>query len=280
MNPAVALTVAGSDSFGGAGIQADLKTFMALGVHGATAITALTAQNSRGVTSVHAVPADFVIEQISQVASDAPVGATKTGMLWDAEIVEAVAEAVAAYELKNLVVDPVLVSTSKAVLMKRTAESALVQRLFPMATLVTPNLEEASALTGAHIASIEDMRKAAALLHEMGPEWVLIKGGHLEGDPVDILFDGSAFRDLPGERVPTKNTHGSGCTLAAAVAARLAVGDDVEAAVRYSKQFVSGAIRGAYDLGAGPGPVNQAWDLGPTGRMEQKDAGRGGEAAT
>lgn len=263
----VALTIAGSDSFGGAGIQADLKTFFALGVHGATAITALTAQNSRGVSSVHAVPADFVQEQISQIVSDAPVAATKTGMLWDVGTVEAVAEAVSAFHLQNLVVDPVLHSTSKAVLMRSGAGPALLEKLFPLALIVTPNLEEASFLTGTDVRSMSSMREAARILKDAGPGWVLVKGGHLDTHATDLLFDGSAFTEFPARRVATRNTHGSGCTLAAAIAARVAWGDDAQDAVRAAKAFVTGAITHSYELGSGPGPVNQRWKF----RAEPQD---------
>lgn len=255
----VALTIAGSDSFGGAGIQADLKTFFAFGVHGATAITALTAQNSLGVSSVHAVPADFVKEQISQIVSDAPVAATKTGMLWDAGTVEAVAEAVSAFRLQKLIVDPVLHSTSKAVLMRSGAGTALIEKLFPLALIVTPNLEEASFLTGTDVRSLSSMREAARILKDAGPRWVLVKGGHLDTDATDLLFDGSAFTELPAGRVATGNTHGSGCTLAAAIAAGVAWGDETQDAVRAAKAFVTGAIAHSYELGSGPGPVNQRW---------------------
>lgn len=257
MKPAVALTIAGSDSFGGAGIQADVKTFLALGVHGTTAITALTAQNSHSVTAVHPVPPEFVKEQISQIVSDTVVSAAKTGMLWSAGIVEAVAESLPAAGIHKVVVDPVLVSTSKAVLMQTPAAKALAEKLLPLALLVTPNLEEAAALTATEIDSAEAMRDAARILRDMGPDWVLIKGGHLKGDPVDVLYDGSSFLEFRAARVRTENTHGSGCTLAAAITARLALGDDVPEAVAAGKKFVTDAIRHSFSVGSGAGPVNQ-----------------------
>lgn len=257
-----ALTIAGSDSGGGAGIQADLKVFLALGCHGMSALTALTAQNTTGVAAVHEVPPDFVVAQIDAVTTDIGVDAAKTGMLSSAAIVEAVAGAIQTHGITKLVVDPVFVAKGGDRLLAETAVDSLIGRLFPLATVVTPNLHEASALTGMHIASLDDMKKAARVLHEMGPETVLVKGGHLEDeDAIDVFFDGQDFVEVAQPRFETTDTHGTGCALSAAIAAHLAHGRDVLDAVRSGKEFVSGAIRRSLRLGAGHGPVNPAWRM-------------------
>ena len=259
-----ALTIAGSDSGGGAGIQADLKVFMALGCHGMSAVTALTAQNTVGVSGVHAVPAEFVAEQIDAVATDIGVDAAKTGMLASAEIVDAVAAAVSAHAIDNLVIDPVFVSKSRDRLLAEDAVDALVRKLFPLATVVTPNLFETAGLLGiAEPSTPEDLREAARAVLELGPKAVLIKGGHLPGErAVDVLYDGRSFVEVDGVRFDTEDTHGTGCALSAAIAARLAHGDDVVGAVRFAKEFVSGAIERGLRIGKGYGPVNPAWNLG------------------
>jgi hydroxymethylpyrimidine/phosphomethylpyrimidine kinase len=256
-----ALTIAGSDSGGGAGIQADLKTFFALGCHGMSALTALTAQNTVAVTAIHEVPPEFVIAQIDAVVSDIGVDAAKTGMLSSAGIVEAVAKAVEVHGLKRLVVDPVFVSKHRDHLLAPEAVSALTDRLLPLAEVVTPNLYEAEGLVGGgEIQSLNDMREAAKALHGLGPRFVLVKGGHLPGDSaVDVLFDGNHFVELAGPRFETKDTHGTGCALSAAIAARLAHGDETETAVRAAKEFVAGAIRHGLRIGKGYGPVNPGW---------------------
>lgn len=259
----VALTIAGSDSGGGAGIQADLKTFFALGCHGTSALTALTAQNTVGVHGVHEVPPEFVQQQIDAVASDIGVDAAKTGMLSSAAIVEAVADRVKAHNFTKLVVDPVFVSKHRDTLLAESAVDALKNRLIPLAEIVTPNLYEASALLGQEISSLSDMRAAAKTLAlNLGPRAVLVKGGHLEGDSaIDIFYDGATFIEIEGERLDTEDTHGTGCTLAAAITARLARGDELLDAVRAAKRFVTGAIRHGLRLGKGFGPVNPGWDL-------------------
>ncbi len=256
-----ALTIAGSDSGGGAGIQADLKTFFALGCHGTSALTALTAQNTVAVTAIHEVPPEFVIAQIDAVVSDIGVDAAKTGMLSSAGIVEAVAKAVEVHGIGRLVVDPVFVSKHRDHLLAPEAVSALTERLLPLAQVVTPNLYEAQGLVGGgEIASLNDMREAAEMLHGLGPRNVLIKGGHLPGDnAIDVLFDGSVFTEFSGPRFDTEDTHGTGCALSAAIAARLAHGDDTPTAVRAAKDFVSGAIRHGIRIGKGYGPVNPGW---------------------
>lgn len=258
-----ALTIAGSDSGGGAGIQADLKTFLALGCHGMSALTALTAQNTVAVTAIHEVPPEFVIAQVDAVVSDIGVDAAKTGMLSSAAIVEAVAKAVEVHSLKRLVVDPVFVSKHRDHLLAPEAVAALTELLLPLALVLTPNLYEAEGLVGGgEIASPADMRDAAKALHALGPRYVLIKGGHLPGDSaIDLLFDGRDFIELSGPRFETKDTHGTGCALSAAIAARLAHGDDAPTAIRAAKDFVSGAIRYGLRLGRGYGPVNPGWRL-------------------
>ena len=261
----VALTIAGSDSGGGAGIQADLKVFMALGCHGASALTALTAQNTVGVTGVHEVPPAFVREQIDAVASDLGVRATKTGMLSSAPIIEAVADGIEAHSLAPLVVDPVFVSKHGNALLAEDAVDALTKRMFPLAAVVTPNLHEAGAIVGDEVTSIAGMRAAARSLHSLGPRSVLVKGGHLgDDDAVDVFFDGAEFVELRGPRYETDDTHGTGCALSAAICARLAHGDDLLDAVKFAKEFISGAIRRSLRLGAGFGPVNPAWNLPPS----------------
>jgi len=255
------LTIAGSDSGGGAGIQADLKVFFALGCHGMSAVTALTAQNTVGVTGVHEVPAEFVLAQIEAVASDIGIDAAKTGMLATPPIVDAVAKAIEAHGISKLVVDPVSVSKSGARLLTVGAVETLRDRLIPLAAVVTPNLHEAEALLGGSVRTIDDMRAAARALHGLGPRFVLVKGGHrsLEGEAIDVGYDGTRFVELRGPRYDTGDTHGTGCALAAAIAARLAVGDEATDAVRFAKGFVAGAIRRALRLGAGHGPVNPGW---------------------
>lgn len=259
----VALTIAGSDSGGGAGIQADLKVFFALGCHGTSAITALTAQNTVGVMGIQDVPPGFVVAQIEAVVDDMPVAAAKTGMLSSPAIVNAVAGAIAKRGI-SLVVDPVFVSKHGDRLLAHDAIDALKRELFPLATLVTPNLYEASGLTGRTVETLADMEEAARVLHALGPDAVLVKGGHLsDEDAVDVLFDGHAIHHLSSPRYDTQDTHGTGCALSAALAARLAHGDDLIGAVTAAKAFISGAIRRSLRLGKGYGPVNPGWELLP-----------------
>jgi len=262
----IALTIAGSDSSGGAGIQADLKTFTALGVYGASVITALTAQNTRGVGAIHAVPASFVTQQIDAVATDLKVRAAKTGMLNDGDVVRAVAEGVRRHRLHPLVVDPVMIATSGDVLLQPDAIQAVRAELLPLAAVITPNLPEAAHLLGCAIARDEAaMEVQARALLELGPAAVLLKGGHGEGpEAVDILVqrDGAPIR-LATARIDTANTHGTGCTLSAAVTARLALGDSLETAVREAKRFVHAAlIAGAMQkIGDGAGPLDHLHGL-------------------
>jgi hydroxymethylpyrimidine/phosphomethylpyrimidine kinase len=257
----IALTIAGSDSGGGAGIQADLRTFAAHGLHGASAITAVTAQNTVAVVDYMALEPRMVVAQIDAVASDMTVSAVKTGMLASRAIVEAVAEALARLRLPHLVVDPVMVAKSGDRLLDAEAEAAYLERLFPLAEIVTPNLAEAEALLRRPVRSVEAMDGAARDLHALGPRAVLVKGGHLEGDPVDVLFDGERIEELKAPRIATRNTHGTGCTLSAAIAARLALGLELGEAVRGAKAYLTEALRGAYALGRGAGPVDHLHPL-------------------
>jgi hydroxymethylpyrimidine/phosphomethylpyrimidine kinase len=255
-----ALTIAGSDSGGGAGIQADLKTFLVLGCHGMSAVTALTAQNTVAVTGIHEVPPEFVIQQIDAVATDIGVDAAKTGMLASSALVEAAAKGVESNGIERLVVDPVFVSKHRDRLLAEDAVAALKERLLPLALVVTPNLYEAEGLVGSEVTSLDEMKEAARALHAMGPRSVLVKGGHLQTErAVDVFFDGRDILELDGPRFDTDDTHGTGCALSAAIAARLAHGDDLVAAVRAAKEFVSGAIEHSIRIGKGFGPVNPAW---------------------
>ena len=261
-DPLRALSIAGSDSGGGAGIQADLKTFQALGVYGMTAITAVTVQNTKGVTGYEEVPADVVAAQVRAVVTDIGVDAAKTGMMASAAIVDAVAEAVRETKLPNLVVDPVFVSKHGHSLLEEDAIEALRSQLLPLATLVTPNLPEAAGLSGLSIESREDMRRAGEAILKLGPEAVLVKGGHLtEGDATDFLVSADGATPIPGPRVETPHTHGTGCVLSSAIAAHLARGRELADAVRAGKRFVTRAIEAHLEIGEGIGPVNPSWAI-------------------
>jgi hydroxymethylpyrimidine/phosphomethylpyrimidine kinase len=251
-----ALTIAGSDSGGGAGIQADLKTFSALGVFGMTAITAVTAQNTIGVTGIVEIPPEAVGQQIDAVVSDIGVDAAKTGMLSSAPIIEVVADRIRHHRLERLVIDPVMISKSGAPLLRADAVDALRRRLLPLALVVTPNLHEARALTGREVRTLEDMEEAARALAALGPRWVVVKGGHLEGAAVDVVFDGERTERLESRRIPTPHTHGTGCVFSAAITAGLARGDDILAAIRAAKVFITRAIEEALPVGHGHGPAN------------------------
>jgi hydroxymethylpyrimidine/phosphomethylpyrimidine kinase len=258
-----ALSVAGSDSGGGAGIQADLKTFSALGVFGMTAVTAVTVQNTQGVSGFEALSPAVVGDQIRAVATDIGVDAAKTGMLANAGIVEAAAEALAETRVPNLVVDPVFVSKHGDALLAEDAVASLKERILPLATLVTPNLAEAAGLTGFSVETTEGMERAAHAILALGPGAVLVKGGHLPvaDDAVDLFADGTHEVWITAPRIDTVHTHGTGCTLSAAIAGFLASGLDLEDAVRAGKAFVSEAIRHALSLGHGIGPVDQIWSI-------------------
>ena len=258
----VALTIAGSDSGAGAGIQADLKTFAAHRVYGTTAITAVTAQNTLGVSTYQALPADLVTAQIEAVVSDFGVDAAKTGMLPNAAVVESVAAAVTDLEIPLLVVDPVMIATSGDRLLDDEAVAAMKTELFSRALTVTPNIPEAEALTGITIRNDTDRREAARVLASYGAATVIIKGGHLDTPHIsDLFFDGREFHDIRGERIAGGSTHGTGCTFAAAIVAQLALGVPLADAIRLAQQYVAGAIRKAPGLGRGQGPLDHFWAL-------------------
>jgi hydroxymethylpyrimidine/phosphomethylpyrimidine kinase len=258
--PPTALTIAGSDSGGGAGLQADLKTFLACRVHGMSAITAVTVQNSLGVSAFYELPPHAVAEQIEAVVTDIGVGAAKTGMLASAPIMTAIAETVRRLGVAPFVVDPVAASQHGDPLLQPDALEALKTVILPLATLATPNLGEVRLLTGLDVRDREGMADAARALRELGPQYVLVKGGHLPGgDAVDLLYDGKSFTEFTGARRPTEHTHGSGDTLAAAITAALARGCDMPQAVGLGKRFIAGAVEGSFPLGAGLGPVGHFW---------------------
>ncbi len=268
----IALTIAGSDSSGGAGIQADLKTFAAFGVYGASAITAVTAQSTRGIEATAPLPADLVTAQIEAVAGDLAIHATKIGMLANAAIVEAVAAAIAALDLPLVVVDPVLVSSSGERLLDDDGVRALCNELLPRARVVTPNVPEAEALSRRRIRSLDDAREAARRIHDMGAAAVIITGGHRQDGSsalwaqgssaqiVDLFFDGHQFHELRVVRVESRHTHGTGCTYASAVAAGLALGHELSDAASRAQQYVAGAIRHAPGIGHGSGPLDHFWE--------------------
>jgi hydroxymethylpyrimidine/phosphomethylpyrimidine kinase len=252
----LALTIAGSDSGGGAGIQADLKTFAAHGVYGTSAITAVTAQNTLGVTAIHALPADMVTAQIEAIVADLPPDAVKIGMLATPAIVEATAAAVEALELPFVVLDPVMVAKSGHRLLDEDAAAALIAELIPKAYLITPNVPEAEVLADMSIRTVDDAREAAQRILALGPTAVVVKGGHLAGDDVvDVLFDGHRLDELRGPRVPGRSTHGTGCTFSSAIAANLARGASLQDAVSRARAYVAAAIASAPGLGGGHGPL-------------------------
>ena len=256
--PPRVLTVAGSDSGGGAGIQADLKTMLARGVHGMSVLAAVTAQNSLGVQGYWELPVEAVLAQLDSVLTDIGVDALKTGMLASPALVEAVAGRLA-QESAPLVVDPVGVSKHGDPLLQPEAVDVLKRLLVPLATVVTPNLPEVEQLTGVRVDGERDLRRAADAVLALGPRWVLVKGGHLTGDAVDLLTDGDAVLELRAERQDNRHTHGTGCSLASAIAAGLALGQDVPDAVRGAKDWLTGALAAGFPLGAGIGPVDHGW---------------------
>ena len=255
--PRIALTIAGSDSGGGAGIQADLKTFHHFGVYGTSALTLITAQNTVAVREVHLLPPELVAKQIEVVAGDFELCAAKTGALGSRELIEAVAACVAEHAIPNLVVDPVMISKHGDPLLPKGAVDALKRRLFPNAALVTPNLHEAAALLGDAVENEDQMREAARAVRDLGAAAVLVKGGQLRGkEAVDLFYDGAEFVRLAAPRIDTPHTHGTGCTYSAAITALLARGETLVDAVRQAKDFISRAIASAPGLGHGRGPVN------------------------
>jgi hydroxymethylpyrimidine/phosphomethylpyrimidine kinase len=258
------LIIAGSDSGGGAGIQADLKTVSALGAFGMTAITALTAQNTTGVYGVLEIEPEFVVKQIEACVSDIGCDAVKTGMLASTAIIDAVAAVISGHKLGPLVVDPVMIAKSGAPLLNPDAIEALKTKLLPLATVVTPNLHEAGALTGREVKTLAQMKEAARAIRELGPENIIIKGGHLESIAADVLYDGCEFTEFRAERIDTKNTHGTGCIFASAIAANLAHKKTVRESVTTAKDFITAAIRTSLAIGKGYGPAN------PMGPLYQK----------
>ena len=258
-----AMTIAGSDSGGGAGIQADLKAFAALGVYGTSAVTAITAQNTLAVTGVHEIPPSAIAAQIEAILTDIGTDAVKTGMLSNSAIIDCVADSLQRHAghpgVSRLVVDPVMVAKSGDSLLRQDALLALKERLIPLAAVVTPNIPEAETLTGTSIIGDEGMREAARRLLGMGARAVVVKGGHREGPATDLYYDGISFREFSAPRVDTPNTHGTGCTFASAVAAGLAQGLETEAALEQAKEFVTEAIRASFPIGGGHGPLNHFW---------------------
>ena len=259
----VVLTIAGSDSGGGAGIQADLKTFAAHGLHGASAITAVTAQNTLGVTAVQEIDLAVIAAQIDAVVDDLHPTAVKTGMLSSPEIVRLVAEKTSEHDWQTLVVDPVMVASSGAKLLRDEAVDTYRNSLLPLATVATPNLPEASELSGIKIESTDDARAAARAIHDLGVTYVIVKGGHIEtsGESLDLLYDGDGFVEFGLPWIDTTSNHGTGCTFASALASNLALGEDVESAFRSAKTYVWEAMKAAYQVGQGHGPLNHMWQL-------------------
>ncbi|MEK3989998.1 MULTISPECIES: bifunctional hydroxymethylpyrimidine kinase/phosphomethylpyrimidine kinase [Robertmurraya] len=253
-----ALTIAGSDSGGGAGIQADLKTFQELDVYGMSVITAVTAQNTTGVQGVYKVPLEGIQEQLQSIAEDLRPDAIKTGMLFNSDTIDAVSRFIEFYEMKHVVVDPVMIAKGGASLLQNEAVKALKEKLLPLATIVTPNIPEAEVLTGIKIVTMDDRKQVAKLLHIMGAKTVMIKGGHDQGreEMIDLLYDGQQFHTFSSNRIPTKNTHGTGCTFSAAITAQLAKGSSVVQAVKVAKDFIQAAIEEDLHIGSGHGPTN------------------------
>jgi hydroxymethylpyrimidine kinase/phosphomethylpyrimidine kinase len=245
------VTIAGSDTGGGAGIQADLKTIAATGGYGMSIITALTAQNSLGVQAVYPIPLPFIEAQLEAVFTDMGADAVKTGMLWNAAVVQLVVKTVAQYRVQRLVVDPIIAATDGTCLLDEEGQIALQRELLPLALLVTPNLPEAAALAGMEVATIKEMQEAARRIRAYGAEAVLIKGGHLKGDPMDLLFDASGFTEFPSERIATPDVHGTGCVLSAAIATELAKGASLQEAVKRGREVIIASIRAAVQIGKG-----------------------------
>jgi hydroxymethylpyrimidine/phosphomethylpyrimidine kinase len=271
VSPRKALTIAGSDSGAGAGIQADLKTFAAHGVYGTSVLTAVTAQNTQEVLAIAEVPEEVITLEIDGVLSDIGTDAAKTGMLSSPSIIAVIVDRIEAWGIKNLVVDPVMVAKSGDQLLHKSAISALRDQLLPLALIVTPNIPEAEVLANMSIDSEEAMKEAARRIHALGPRYVVIKGGHSEGQPNDLIFNGSTFSVLPGERIDTRNTHGTGCTFSAAITANLALGQEPIEAITNAKSYITEALRHSYPIGNGHSPVNHFFAFSPASPI-----GRGG----
>ncbi|RKD24326.1 bifunctional hydroxymethylpyrimidine kinase/phosphomethylpyrimidine kinase [Ammoniphilus oxalaticus] len=251
-----ALTIAGSDSGGGAGIQADLKTFTVRNVFGMSALTAITAQNTLGVEDIHPIPLEMIEKQIEMVITDLGVDAVKTGMMGTAPVIELVARKLKEHSVKQLVVDPVMIAKGGAKLLENDAAHALVTELIPLATIITPNIPEAEVILERKIQTVADMTEAAKALVELGAKAAIVKGGHFEGDPTDILYDGTEIYTFPGKRIETRHTHGTGCTFAACITAELAKGNSLVESVETAKAYITAAIKEELGLGQGHGPTN------------------------
>jgi hydroxymethylpyrimidine/phosphomethylpyrimidine kinase len=261
--PAKAMTIAGSDSGGGAGIQADLKTFAAHGVYGTSVLTAVTAQNTREVLAIAEVPEEVIVLEIDGVMSDIGTDAAKTGMLSSPTIIEVVTDRVIAWGITKLVVDPVMVAKSGDRLLHGSAVASLRDRLLPIALIVTPNIPEAEVLSGLTIATEADRQEAARIISALGPKYVVIKGGHRDGDPSDLVFDGEDFTLIEGKRIDTQNTHGTGCTFSAAITANLALGKSPFESISAAKHYITRALETSYQIGEGHSPVNHFFNLWP-----------------
>lgn len=273
MKPNRVLTIAGSDSGGGAGIQADLKTITVLGGFGMSVVTALTAQNTLGVQGIYEVPAAFVAEQFDAIAGDIGIDAAKTGMLATSDVIATVAEKLRQYKVRRLVVDPVLVAKGGSSLIREEAKATLIADLIPLALVVTPNVPEAEVLSGIRIANMSDMEEAARIIHRLGAKNVIVKGGHLAGDKAeDLLYDGAEFSVFSSVRFPTGDTHGTGCTFSAAIATALARGADVQTAIAEAKRYITEAIRRAWRIGGGHGPTNHLAPLFAAGDAKMPEA--------
>ncbi|MCX7903405.1 MAG: bifunctional hydroxymethylpyrimidine kinase/phosphomethylpyrimidine kinase [Caloramator sp.] len=250
------LTIAGSDSSGGAGIQADLKTFSAHFVYGMSVITSITAQNTKGILTAFDLPKEIIEMQIRAIYEDIDVDAVKIGMLSSRENIKTVANTLKYYKAKNIVLDPVMISKSGFKLLKDEAITTLIEDLLPICTIITPNIDEASLMAGIRIKNIEDMEKACKIIYEFGAENVLVKGGHLDGEPIDVLYDGREFTYFKGKRIKSQNTHGTGCTLSSAIASNLALGYSIADSVKRSKEYIQGAIENSFSIGCGVGPLD------------------------
>ncbi|WP_333638602.1 bifunctional hydroxymethylpyrimidine kinase/phosphomethylpyrimidine kinase [Tissierella praeacuta] len=255
------LTIAGSDSCGGAGIQADLKTFSAHRVYGMSVITAVTAQNSQGVFAVQDISVDIIQKQIEVIFDDIFVDATKIGMVSKTETIKTIADTLNKYKINNLVVDPVMVSKSGFHLLQPDAKEALINHLFPITTVVTPNIPEAEVITGLEIQNLNDIEKAAKIIYKMGPKYVLVKGGHMEGEALDVLYDGQKFNYYNSPRINSKNTHGTGCTLSSAIASNLGKGLSVTESIEKAKTYITLAIENSFPIGKGVGSVHHFYEL-------------------
>ncbi|WP_088041504.1 bifunctional hydroxymethylpyrimidine kinase/phosphomethylpyrimidine kinase [Bacillus sp. EAC] len=255
------LTIAGSDSSGGAGIQADLKTFSAHGVFGMSVITAVTAQNTQGVFAVQDITPELIASQLDAIFTDIEVDAVKIGMVSQIDTIKTIADKLKQYKPKQVVLDPVMISKSGFDLLSPNAKEALIQDLIPLATLITPNLPEAEVITGRKITTIEEMKDAAIQIHSLGAQAVLVKGGHLENDATDICFNGEEFTSFNGVRINTTNTHGTGCTLSSAIASNLAKDIELIAAINEAKDYITLAIQHSFSIGKGVGPVHHFYSL-------------------